>query len=482
MEELQGHDIDLLGILPRGHMKTTIVSKAYVLWLVVTEQLHFVAIFSNTDAQATGILSDISRNLNQNARIRAVYGDVLSPKVTRVIEGKIVEETVEVTDNDHEIVTNTGICVRVAGSGTETRGWNYGSYRPELIIGDDIESRDTVTTLNQRDKLELWWDADVQPMRDLRRSRIIIVGTVLHIDSVLARKRKKGAYRVFFRKAIINEPTHRELWDQWAAVWNEQGGKKAAEAYYRKHEAEMLRGTEVLWPEGLPYLRLAEKRKELGPFAFQTEYQNEPVASDSVVIKAEWVKHRPRYIAESQTILDGTEVIELKDLSLYGSVDVAISQKEGADYFVFTTGGRDPTGRIYILDVFRAHLSAPDQIRAILRLFRQWQHNRIAIEAVAYQRALKQMVDEQSAATGDYVPTIDVIPDKDKIRRLTRWQPLFEQGTVRVCDVVPSSCVEELTTFPLADHDDVPDSISMLLDLIADQNNAAELTTFTFDG
>lgn len=442
---------DELFVLPRKHAKTTIVSKAYVLWLIATKRLHFITLFSNTNRQAASILADIRRVLKKSAKFRKLFDDLLPMG------------NPDVKDNDNEIITSTGICVKAAGSGTEVRGWTFGPYRPELIIGDDLESRDTVTTKDQRNKLELWWDADVQPMRHLAQSRIVIVGTILHQDSVLARKRAKGTYRVFFRKAIVNEPTRRDLWDEWSRIASEQG-KEAADALYAERREEMEAGATVLWPEGMSLKKLMDERREQGPFAFQTEYQNDPVPPDSTVIKREWIDPMPHFVdGNSPYIVDGTEIIPLSDLTIYGSVDPAISKKEKADFSVMATGGRHKDGRIYLFDMLRLHAEGPELMRLIVASFQKWNHTRIGIEAVAYQKALKQFIDDASAKEGIYVPTAAVIPDTDKVRRMVRWQPQFEQRLVRICDSVPSSCVDELTQFPLAEHDDVPDAVSQLL-------------------
>jgi predicted phage terminase large subunit-like protein len=450
MASLTESEEDDEDVLPRSHAKTTIVSKAFVLWQIVRQDVHFIAIFSNTDGQSTAILADIRRNLKTNTRLLALFGELL-PTTCK--------------DTDHEIVTSTGICVRVAGSGTETRGWTFGPYRPQLIIGDDIESRDTVATTAQRDKLEKWWDADVLPMRDLQKSRVIIVGTILHQDSVLSRKIAKGAYRVHRRKAVIRDATRRDLWEQWDRAWNE-GGKAAAKAFYEGHREDMDAGAEVLWPGGMPYVTLMEKKKGEGPFAFQTEYQNDPVPAESVIIQRAWVDdHRPRFMdGDAPYIQDGSEVIPLSDLTVYGSVDAAISKKTQADYSIILTGGlHRQTGRVYLWQLVREHYSSPELIRAILESYDRWDHHQIAIESVAYQAAIKQLVDATLASNGRRIPTVAVIPQADKVLRLSRWQSQFEQRLVRLCDTIPAQAVEELTSFPLAEHDDVPDAISQLL-------------------
>lgn len=460
---LAASDRDTDFVLPRGSAKTTLISKIGTLHDLCYGAEPFTAIFSNTDGQAVTILGDIRRNLKTNPRLLAAFGDLLDASKPGVRE------------NDHEIVTANGCCVRVGGSGTETRGWTFGPHRPTKIVLDDFESRDTVATKAQRDKLAAWLYADVIPMRDKRRSRVLTVGTILHQDAVLQRRIKSGATDVFFRKSILREPDRADLWAAWERAWQD-GGKEAARAFYAGHREDMDAGAEVLWPAVVPYVALAEERRAIGPFAFQTEYQNDPVPDDAVVIRRAWVEaHRPRFIdGEKPYILDGHEVLPLADLTVFGSVDAAISKRTQADYSVLLTGGlHRPTNRVYVWEAVRAHYNSPELIRAIVACYERWDHHRIGIESVAYQAAIKQLVDVALTASGRRIPTEAVTPQADKVVRLSRWQSQFEQGLVRLCDTVPSACVDELTSFPIAEHDDVPDATSQLL-LLAYGGSVAE--------
>lgn len=427
------------------------------MWRIYNRDLDFIIIFSETDEQSKTLLGDIRKEMETNNRLRATYGDFVESST----------ETKLTTVNDQ--------IIRSAGRGTNSRGWKHHGNRPDLIIGDDIENDETVNTTYQRNKVENWWDGAVTPMSggvedesSLEEDmRVILVGTILHQDSLLSRKIKSGAFRVFFRRAILNEPKHSDMWDKWGMIWKLKGKKKAMD-YYKDNEKKMNQGAEVLWPKKYPLIILKQKARKMGSFKFQTEYQNDPVPIESVVINPEWITDRPKLI--DNTIVDGKETIDLEDLTTVSAVDVAISEKESGDYFVITTGGRHESGNIYIWDIIRTKISAPKQIKLIIETYLRWNPESVLIESVSYQKALKQMVDEVSAKNGVYVPTKAVTPDKDKVRRLRRWQSIHEQGLVKYCDSVSSSCIDEITQFPLAENDDVPDTVSYFLSEVAGTN------------
>lgn len=54
----------------------------------------------------------------------------------------------------------------------------------------------------------------------------------------------------------------------------EEGGAKA---FFKKHQADMLKGTKVLWPEVYSYEDPMHMRLSEGDGSFQAEFQNNPI-------------------------------------------------------------------------------------------------------------------------------------------------------------------------------------------------------------
>jgi predicted phage terminase large subunit-like protein len=71
----------------------------------------------------------------------------------------------------------------------------------------------------------------------------------------------------------------------------------------------------------------------------------------------------------------------------------------------------------------------------------------VGIESVMYQKALKQAIDTAGRAAGLMIPTRELHPASDKILRLTRTQPAFEQGLVHVMKTEHGVVVDEVTGF-----------------------------------
>ena len=115
---------------------------------------------------------------------------------------------------------------------------------------------------------------------------------------------------------------------------------------------------------------------------------------------------------------------------MYQGVDLAISKSDEACYFVICTVGTDTDGNIYLLDVFRDKLDFMQQTKAIIRKWREYRPNIIAVETNAYQEALPQFL--QNDPVGKVLPIKPIKSQGDKSRRITSLAPLFEMGNIRV--------------------------------------------------
>jgi predicted phage terminase large subunit-like protein len=130
--------------------------------------------------------------------------------------------------------------------------------------------------------------------------------------------------------------------------------------------------------------------------------------------------------------------------------DPAISEKDTADRSALVVAGqvRHPLmrGRILILEAASGHWTVWEQCRQILNAVVRWKARTVRVEDVAYQKALKDILDREARTRGVHVHIELVKPDMDKLRRANAWSPLVEDGTI----LFPVEGAEDLVRCMLA--------------------------------
>lgn len=180
-------------------------------------------------------------------------------------------------------------------------------------------------------------------------------------------------------------------------------------------------------------------RAELPELVFNQEYLAEFVTFGAGLV-------RPDMIVETPAP---------QGLPVVLGVDLAISEKQGADFTAIVAMSRDPiTGTVYILEVERHRVGFHEVVNLIKAAAARRRPAIIAIEQTQYQAAVVQELARTTT-----LPVRGVRPDKDK---LTRFAPLltrYEQRLVRHDPAgVPAWFRDELLSFPEGKHDDGVDA------------------------
>ena len=418
---------------PRGEAKSTITSQIFVIWCVVTERKWYTMIGMDAFDQAAIMLEAIKAELESNPRLAMDFPESCGGA------GRVWNAGVIVTRNDRK--------VEAVGSGKRIRGRRHGPHRPDLFVGDDLENDENVANPAQRDKLQGWINKGVLKLGGAgEKFDVIIIGTILHYDSVLARLQKNPLWRSAKFKAIIRWPDNMALWDEWENLIVTQG-EGMADVFYQAHKLEMDAGAEVSWPAGRPLVALMKIRARDGHSSFDSELQNDPLSDDD----APFAKVIQFWVSR------------LADWLFVGACDPSLG-KAGAsrDPSALLVGGFNrQTG---ILDVVEALIKKrlPDRIiEDIISLQAEYRCLLWLIETVQFQAFLYSELVKRAAARGIPVPARAVTPITDKVLRIESVQPHCANGLIRF-HPSQSTLIDQLRHFPKADHDDGPDALQML--------------------
>ena len=419
---------------PRGEAKSTNVSLIFVAWCLLTERKHYVVIVMDAFDQAAVMLEALKAELEANPRLRMDY-----PKATG--QGRVWQAGVIVTPGNRK--------VQAFGSGKRMRGLRHGPHRPDLAIGDDLENDENVRNPDYRDKLEGWLKKTVLQLGAATGTMdVIIIGTVLHYDSVLSRLLSNPLWHAKRFQAVIEWPGRMDLWDQFEELLLNDG-EPAAMAFFEARQADMLAGSRVSWPSARPLVRLMIIRARDGHATFDSEYQNDPVSGDDAPFAkclVFWVDRDPGWV-------------------YYGAVDPSLGRAGASrDPSAILIGGVNRKAQLVRLDVVEARIAKrlPDRlIEEIIELQRQYNCLAWAFEAVQFQEFMRQELIKRSAKQGVPVPARPVTPHTDKLLRIESLQPHMANGLIRL-HPSQKTLTAQLRHFPKADHDDGPDCLQML--------------------
>jgi len=417
---------------PRGHAKSTLISQIFVLWCVLTARKHYIILIMDAFEQAATLLEAIKAELACNARLLMDFAIDSG-------EGR--------SERQNRVITPGGVKIEVFGSGKKLRGRRHGPHRPDLVICDDLENDDNVRNPQQRDKLQSWLQKTVLSLGAVdERMDIIVIGTLLHYDSLLARLLANPLWTRKTFRAVNQWPTRMDLWERWQEILLNDG-EQVALSFYQRYQAEMEAGAVLGWPEAQPLYSLMTKRARDGLAAFDSEMQNDPVQGDNAPFANAicfWVAQKPDWV-------------------FFGACDPSLGRSgQGRDPSAILIGGYDRQSGV--LDVLEASIKKrlPDVIISeIIALQRKYHCLMWGIEAVQFQEFLRTELIKRGQQAGVPIPARAVLPRADKALRIESLQPPMAAGLIRLHSS-QSSLIQQLKHFPMADHDDGPDALHML--------------------
>ena len=132
----------------RGSAKSTIAEEAITIMAGFREFKNILIVGETSDRACDRLLS-IRREIEQNDKLREVYGDLIGP-----------------TWADGELVLSNGVRLLAVGRGQSLRGIKYEDMRPDAVFVDDVEDEESVADPKRREKLRRWFFAVLLPACD----------------------------------------------------------------------------------------------------------------------------------------------------------------------------------------------------------------------------------------------------------------------------------------------------------------------------
>jgi predicted phage terminase large subunit-like protein len=434
---------------PRGHAKSAYLSNAFPLHQVVFQKRKYILIISETDAMSKKFIEYVSNSLKFNELLREDFGELLSPK-----------SQLNERDNQESFLSKAGCLVESSSMGKQMRGKRNGAYRPDLVICDDLESSKNTNTAELREKNLHWFNSVVMPIGDPDRTAFVYMGTAVHQSSLLFDVMKRSDFQSKLFSAIISPPERADLWDIFDQLLRDQEDpdrKETALAFYEMNKEEMDKGVQVLWKQRWSYVNLMVEKSNMTSKSFASEYLNNPIDEESQIFNQ-----------KRMTFWDYGELDD-KNLEIFGAWDMAFGKSNRSDYNAVVIVGRERrTGVIYVLHTWAEKCPAHKAMEKALEIIKEYRPRTFAVETVQGQfdlyRQLREAMQKQRVYFTKLKPITTNRSHGKKEERIEQMEPLFENGVLRP-HATQRLLLEQLEMFPFGDHDDLPDSLQMCMDL-----------------
>ena len=222
---------------------------------------------------------------------------------------------------------------------------------------------------------------------------------------------------------------------------------------YKAHNPEF---TEILWPERFNKEFFQERKEEFLrqgiPDVYSQEYLNIPLD--------ESVSYFKRH-----DLLELKEEDNKKKLTYYVTADLAISEKEGADYTVFIVAGMDEDRLVHVKSVIRERLDGKEIVDTILSLQRVYDPVGFGVEEMQVSQAIGPFLREEMLLQNTFPNIINMKHmGKDKQTRARSIQARVRAKTVKFDKSADwySNFEDEILKFPRAKNDDQVDAFAYL--------------------
>lgn len=447
---------------PRGSGKTTIATTQYVLFCICNALEPYIVLVSNTIAQATGLLTDIKLELQENEELIRDYPDIC----------EIGRKPGPPRWREDEIITRNKVKLTTLSYGQQARGRKNKSERPSLIIGDDIEPGENTQTPESSAKLYNWYNKSILKLGS-PGTNFLLLGTIHNYNSLLAKFLNAEAHSGWKGgavKAVQEWSVRPELWATWAKIYhfleayNGQEGPKAALEYFKANEAALLEGTKVYWPEQLSYYDLMVIREE-NYRSFESEYQNDPVNPEDCDFDLE---NEATFWEDKHGSKDELLRFIGRHAEFYGACDPSLGKdNRRGDFSAIVNIVRDGrTGILYALDADIKRRSTDQTVEDILGYAKVRPYVRFGFEANQFQCLMESELRRRGNVMRTYLPIESLMNTRNKRARILGLQPFIKSGTLQLSRR-HQVLLDQLRVFPYGSHDDGVDALEMAVRVCA---------------
>jgi len=418
---------------PRESSKTTVLGFLYPTHQIAFKEKRFIVIITSVFTKSCGILDTIKNEIKNNQVFNKYFPGFTIP---RDAEG------------DSIIAHSDGFQTRILCKGRDQvgtiRGEKFGAYRPDLIIIDDIEDDEMVKNPERRQELRDLIDQVVMFAGERGKTKVVVIGTVLHDDSQLAKMLAPDQYPEFKKMIYRGRNT-------------KDDGEKFS-----------------LWKDRWSVADL-DKMEAQDPVSFAKEIQNDPVSG----LRAQFNRADFRFwrVENDQYVLlgnDGTIAGKGDFTTCRAAIacDLAWEEKRESDYSVILPAFLTSYSELLVDSYICKKGMRPNEIEEILfsmeERLRKLTNSSVYIgfEKAKLEKVMKWLLSGAMKRRNHFLLFKDLQWDADKVQRIvTRLQPRYAQHVIYHRSGM-GELEHQLLRVPSGTHDDLPDALQGVVQLL----------------
>lgn len=466
-------------ICPRGFAKTTIFDLAVSVWLICYGKSKFTLIGAKKDDDAVQFVDSIKKVFKENELIINTFGELINNKKFKV--------------NANEIEFTNGMYIRAVGSASSVRGANFKGVRPSVVIADDYQDEKDILTDDARTKKYNRWTKEIEQVGDKAvyrngekikaATKIIAIGTVLHIDCLMSKLSRNKEYKTVLKRAIIlkddetvEDIFESDLWIQCKKIYfndKDEDSKETAREFYINNKEEMKFPT--LWDEkwdcfndlAIPYW---ENR-----ISFMSELMNDASSIGEKWFKSVREEHKEFFddINYSKTML---------------CVDPASTTNKKSDYTAMVVGSNNSNNFTYIRDIVMQKLEFNSYCKKVVELLKTHEDIvNIYVEKNTYQGAdiikIKELIAQNTELKNRRFMWINEMQKKNKDEKISTIIDPVNNGQVifnKDCED-SKEAIQQLLDFQgqsYSVHDDFPDIVAECVNRLKEIKDIGKLKIY----
>lgn len=420
-----------LYLLPRGTYKTTLISKANVIRLILNDPNERILIISMTEKNAADMLWEIKTHLESNELLRWLFPNLV-PDLKTANRWNNQEILVRRTKDYSEAT------IAAMGVGGKLTSRHYTVHVKDDIVDQEV-ARSATELQRTKDWLRYTESVFVNPTQD----RDFIVGTRYAVND---------PYGDILSEAIPNTTAIPDFYN-----------RDFVSNGYLVHMRSAREGGTCTLPELLDDMALERIKRNQGKFIFSSQYLNFPFTSETKSFDRQWLRYYSFDDAGNINLGEDPATGKSQTIprhALYITMRVDPSSGESLstrDRSAVIVDGVDSRGRVFILEAWAQKCKYFELYEQMCRLYSRWQPSKVGMETVAMAKIMGRQFREYALKKGlsPYLVQLKPTSKQDKEGRISAYDGRFEAGEIFIRPSM-TDFIAEYEAFP---DPSVPDDL-----------------------